>query len=271
MHSIAEPGGTNLPSIDAGPKWSAEQVCSIRYWTPNLLSFRVTRPAGFRFTPGHYARLGLTAGDGTLVWRPYSMVSAADDEQLEFLAILIPQGAFSTLLKNLQVGDSIQVEKASFGFLTVDQLAAGHDLWLLASGTGLGPFVSILRDPAVWQTFERLIVVHSVRRSPELAYRDELGALQATTRFAGSPARLTYIPVVTREPGATPLKARIPQLFADGRLSEAAGQVLDVSTSRVMVCGNPEMALEMRQLLAARGFAPSRRGVPGQMAFEKYW
>lgn len=261
MDAIAKPG-----SHDPAGKWTAERVLSIRYWTPALLSFRTTRHSDFRFTPGHYVRLGLGAGEDT-VWRPYSMVSAAQDDTLEFLIVLVQGGALSQRLELLRVGDEIKVDKLCYGFLTVDQLAPGRDLWLLASGTGLGPFVSILRDPAPWQAFERLIVVHSVRRAAELAYREEIAALPNQA----ARAQLSYIPVVTREAGASELSGRIPQLLADGRLEQAAGAPLNVADSRLMVCGNPEMAVELRQLLAARGFATTRRGLLGQMAFEKYW
>lgn len=267
MNVINEPGPGDVPHNPAG-KWTAERVLSIRHWTPTLLSFRTTRHHDFRFTPGHYARLGLGAGEDA-VWRPYSMVSAAHDDYLEFIAVLVPGGAFSERLERLRVGDEIKVDKLCYGFLTVDQLAPGRDLWLLASGTGLGPFVSILRDAAPWQAFERLIAVHSVRHSAELAYRDEIAALPG--KVAGARARLCYLPVVTREPGATTLAERIPLLLADGRLEQAAGASLSVADSRLMICGNPEMASELRQLLGSRGFATSRRGVPGQMAFERYW
>lgn len=274
MGAIIEPGLQIFRPPAVSDKWTDERVLSVRYWTPTMLSLRTTRYRGFRFTPGHYARLGLDAGDGSIVWRPYSVVSAAYDEYLEFLAVLVPDGAFSAPLAGLREGDTIHVEKASYGFLTVDQLAPGRDLWLLASGTGLGPFLSILRDPAIWRGFERLIVVHSVRQSAELAYRDEIAALAADPLFADSAAQLTYLPVVTREPGATALGAlttRIPQLLADGQLAAAAGRQISVEASRLMICGNPEMARELRQMLGALGFATNRRGVPGQMAFEKYW
>lgn len=249
-------------------KSTVERVLAIHAWTPTLLTFRTTRPAGFRFTAGHYTRLGLGA-DATVVWRPYSMASAPQDEFLEFIAVRVPGGAFSEQLKTLRVGDSLRVDKASYGFLTVNQLAPGRDLWLLASGTGLGPFVSILRDAAVWQDYARLILVHSVRQSAELAWRDEIAALPA--RHGGAQARLSYIPIVTREPGATALAARIPLLLADGRLEAAADSPLSLADSRLMVCGNPELARELREFLGARGYATNRRGVPGQMAFEKYW
>ena len=252
-----------------GEKWTAERVLSIRRWTPTLLSIRLTRYRGFRFTPGHYARLGLEGEGGETVWRPFSVVSAAYDEHLEFLAVLVPGGAFSGRLDKIAVGDTVLVEKASYGFLTLDQLAPGNDLWMLASGTGLGPFISMLRGMDVWRDFRRLILVHSVRQSAELAWRDEIEALPNGRPEAS--ARLTYLPVVTREPGATPLAERIPRLLSAGRLEAAAGAAITVADSRLMVCGNPDLTRELRAAFDARGFATSRRGVPGQMAFEKYW
>lgn len=254
--------------MDPGPKATQERVLAIRHWTPTLLSFRTTRPAAFRFRPGHYTRLGLE-GEGETVWRPYSMASAAGDDFLEFIAVRVPDGPFSERLGRLQGGDPIGVDKAAYGFLTLDQLAPGNDLWMLASGTGLGPFISMLRGMDVWRDFRRLILVHSVRQSAELAWRDEIEALPNGRPEAS--ARLTYLPVVTREPGATPLAERIPRLLSAGRLEAAAGAAITVAESRLMVCGNPDLTRELRAAFDARGFATSRRGVPGQMAFEKYW
>ncbi len=267
-----ETGAANSPAV----KSTRETVLAIHHWTPSLLSFRITRPDGFRFTPGHYTRLGLGSTDTSLgdwVWRPYSLTSARDDASLEFIAVLVPGGAFSERLQQLRVGDMISVDKACYGFLTVNQLAPGRDLWLLASGTGLGPFMSILRDPSVWQNWQRLILVHSVRQPAELAWREEMASLPAILPGLSPTAQatLSYIPIVTREPGATALAARIPALLADGRLEAAAGTALDLAESRLMVCGNPELAKELRQFLTERGYATNRRGVPGQMAFEKYW
>jgi ferredoxin--NADP+ reductase len=259
-------GATSSPAV----KSTSETVLAIRRWTPTLLSFRTSRPDAFRFTPGHYTRLGLGDRDA-MVWRPYSLTSTRDEDFLEFIAVLVPGGAFSEWLQRLRVGEAIGVDKACYGFLTVDQLAPGRDLWLLASGTGLGPFMSILRDPAVWRNFERMVLVHSVRHAAELAWRDEIAALPRLELRGETTATLRYVPVVTREPGATPLAERIPLLLADGRLEAAAGTMLDVAGSRLMVCGNPEMARELRQFLSERGYATNRRGVPGQMAFEKYW
>ena len=271
MGYIAEPGlEAFLPPIES-EKWTTEIVVSVHYWTSTLISFRTTRSCGFRFTPGQYARLGLAGAEGIDVWRPISVVSAANDEALEFLVVLIPGGAFSEALGRLKTGDTIKVEKRSFGFLSVDQLAAGRDLWLLASGSGLGPFVSIMRDENVWRAFERLIIVHSVRQASELAYREEICALAASRKLAIDAAQLTYLPVVTRDAAATTLTSRITELLSTGRLEKAAGTKLNVMTSRLMICGTPGMARKLRQLLSTRGFASSRRNAPGQMAFENYW
>lgn len=276
MGAIEEPGLAifGIPAAATLDKSTIERVLSMRWWTPTLVTLRTTRYRGFRFTPGHYTRLGLGAAKASAadcVWRPFSMASAAHDDFLKFIAVLVSGGAFSEKLKQLRVGDEIRVDKASYGFLTVDQLAPGKDLWMLASGTGLGPFLSILKDPAVWKNFERLILVHSVRHSSELAWRDEIAGMPRGELFEDAKAALSYLPVVTREPGASALAERIPVLLGDGRLEAAAATPLHVAGSRVLVCGNPEMTRELRQALTARGFATNRRGVSGQMAFEKYW
>lgn len=269
MTLVTEPGRATPCPPGTDDRWTREHVLSIHHWTPTLLSFRTTRYAGFRFTPGHYARLGLadsTAGD--IVWRPYSIVSASHADHLEFLAVRIAGGAFSERLAVLSKGATICVEKPSYGFMTHDQLAAGRDLWLIASGTGLGPFVSILQEPEVWQRFSRLIVIHCVRHQAELAYRHEIVSLEQQPPQAG--ATLAYVQVVRREAGTGTFDARIPLLLEDGRLERHLGP-LTAAGARVMVCGNPELTATLRRQLLARGFATARRGVPGQMAFENYW
>ena len=247
------------------PRASLQRVTALRRWTPMLWSLRIDRPEDFRFAPGHYAKLGLTGPDGQTVWRPYSIVSATDDPELEFLIVLIPGGAFSEPLSRIEVGQSVELASALFGFFLEPQLAPGDTLWMLATGTGLGPYVSLLRTSGALDRYRRLIVVHSARLAAELAYRDELEAL------AAADARLGYLPIVTREAGATALSGRIPALIADGTLVHHAGATLDPATDRVMVCGNPDFTTDMRALLNARGFVPCRRGNAGSMLFEKYW
>jgi ferredoxin--NADP+ reductase len=256
--------------MPADLRYTEETVLTIRRWTNILLSFRTTRAPRFRFTPGHYARLGLGAATN-VVWRPFSVASAVHDEYLEFFAVLVPGGDFSDLLSRISEGDAMRVEKGSYGFMTIDRFAPGKDLWLLASGTGLGPFLSILHDPATWQLYDTLIVVHSVRHAGELAYREEIAAIPDGDLLAASPDRLRYVAVVTREsfPGALP--ARIPRLIEDGRLEQAARIELDPQRSRIMVCGNPAMTRELRGLLTERGFRANRREAPGHLAFENYW
>jgi ferredoxin/flavodoxin---NADP+ reductase len=264
------PTEVTLPPPKA-PKWHEERVLRHWHWTPQLVSFRISRDQGYQFVPGRYARLGLADASGEVVWRPFSMVSSVNDDFLEFLVVLVDGGEFSRRLATLKVGDPVLVEKANFGFLTLDQLASGETLWMLASGSGLGPFLSILRDQAAWRIFKHLVLVHSVRQVGDLAYRDDIIAMREAHAVVGIGADLRYFPVVTREAMRGALSARIPQLIEDGRLESAAGLGLEVDKSRVMVCGNPDLAKDMRHLLVKRGFATSRRGVPGQMAFEKYW
>lgn len=247
------------------PRASLQRVTALRRWTPMLWSLRIDRPEDFRFAPGHYAKLGQTGPDGQTVWRPYSIVSATDDPELEFLIVLIPGGAFSEPLSRIEVGQSVQLASAIFGFFLEPQLAPGDTLWMLATGTGLGPYVSLLRTSGALDRYRRLLVVHSVRLAAELAYRDELEAMAATD------TRLSYLPIVTREAGATVLSGRIPALITDGTLVQHAGATLDPATDRVMVCGNPDFTTDMRALLNERGFVPCRRGNAGSMLFEKYW
>lgn len=259
-----------LPAASAG-KFTTENVIAVRHWTPKLVSFRTSRAPGFRFTPGHYTRIGLDAADGTVVWRPLSVVSATYDAHLEFVAVLVPDGEFSGRLTGVREGASARVDRASFGFLTIDHFAPGEDLWLLASGTGLGPFLSILRDPATWAAFRTVVVVHSVGHVDELIYRAEIAAVPCEKPLMLAPGQLRYVPVVTRESHPGTLNARIPRLIEDGQLESAARVPLDRQRSRIMVCGNPGMARELRGQLTGRGFQVNRRGAPGQLAFENYW
>lgn len=239
-------------------------IVDIRYWTPTVFSIRITRPNGFHFIPGHYVRLGLNDGAGGFIWRPFSMVSGGNDPYLEFAMVLVPGGEFSECLGRIAVDAEILVEKHSLGFLTLDQLAPGRDLWLLASGTGIGPFISILRTPSLVREFEHIVLAHSVRFAAELTYRDEIATIAHMLH-------IHYIPVVTRESAAGVFQERLPALITRAALQDYADIDLDVAYSRVMVCGNPELAKDMRSILSTLRFQTSRRGVPGQMVFEKYW
>ncbi len=255
-------------------KATAERILSIRRWNGKLFSLQVTRSASFRFAPGQWARLGIASGSGlpgAVIWRPYSMASAAHDEHLEFFSILVPDGAFSTRLAKAQVGDTLYVEKEPYGFLTTARFTGGRHLWLLASGTGVAPFLSILRDPETWQRYDERVLAYSVREAGDLAYRDELTALGGDELLGAGRPPLRFVPVVTRESVPEALHARLPTLIENGELERAAGLKLSPDDSRLLVCGNPGMLDDVRDALVARGLRSDRSASPGQFATENYW
>lgn len=255
----------------AADRFTTERITAIRRWTPHLFSFRTTRDTAFRFIPGQFARLGLRKEDGEIVWRAYSMVSAPYDEHLEFYSIVVPDGEFTSRLARLAEGDEILVDKTNYGFLTTDRFVDGRELWLLATGTGLAPFISILHDPATWAGYERIVLVHSVRFAAELAYRNELAALAEHPLVGDVVHKLRYVPVVTRERVEGALHARITTLIENGELERAAGFPLDHERSRIMLCGNPQMVDDGRKLLNRLGYKLSRRAAPAQLVVENMW
>jgi ferredoxin/flavodoxin---NADP+ reductase len=258
-------------------KATAETVTGLRWLNDRLLMFTTTKPEKYSFAVGQYARLGL-ADDNGVIWRAYSMASAPDSDQLEFYGIMVSGGLFTALLKNIKPGDRLLVEKQVYGFMTPDRFVDGDDLWMLATGTGIGPFISMLRDPYVWQKFRNLVLVHGVRHADEFSYRDALLALQKQPPRAvpaAMRARLQVIETVTRDPvpaaGDHVLHGRITTLLENGLLEKTAGLPLTVDASRIMMCGNPDMIEDMRRLLHQRGMRPCRRMLPGQFVTENYW
>ncbi len=252
--------------------FSKEQIVSVTRWTPSLLSFTSTRPLELDYLPGQYARIALP-GDGRLIWRAFSFVSAPHEPLLEFVAVLVPGGLFTSRLQDVQAGDAIHIEHENYGFLTADRFADGDDLWMLATGTGIGPFVSMLRDAAAVQSFRRIILVHGVRRDDEMAYRDELLGKQESCARSGTSLMLLHC--VSRPDGeaadALRLAGRITDTWDAGVLEARAGCPVTVESSRVMLCGNPQMIEDMRARLHARGLKPCRRMAAGQFLTENYW
>ena len=249
---------------------TSETIISVRRWTDSLLTFQTTKPPGYSFTAGTYARLGL-ADERGMIWRAFSMTSAPADEFLEFYGVIVPGGLFTAQLNKISPGDTIWVEKQVYGFMTVDRFTDGDDLWLLSTGTGIGPYISMLRDPHVWSKFRNIILVHGVRHAAEFAYRDELAALPPAT-VAGMPAKLQVIRATTRDPATDEhLHGRITTLLEEGQLEKKSGIAITEASSRIMMCGNPEMIEDMRRLLHQRGLRPVRRALPGQFVTENYW
>ncbi len=249
-------------------KFSLEKVLSVHRWTENLFSFTMTRPAHFKFTAGQFARIGLMVA-GELVVRAYSVVSSPFDETLEFFSIVVPDGAFTSNLQHLQVGDELYLEKIPYGFLTLAryQQPAPQDLWLLATGTGLAPFISMLQDFETWQNYQQIYLVYSVRTRAELAYVDRIDDIVAL--FAEGHSGFKFVPIITRDPSAE-LHDRLPILIENGQLEQVVGQVFNPETTHIMLCGNPDMVEDTKEALKARGLSMNRRG-EGNIAVENYW
>ncbi|MCX2897692.1 ferredoxin--NADP reductase [Pseudomonas mandelii] len=252
-------------------KFTRQTLLDVKPITSSLFTLRTTRDPGFRFRAGQFARLGVTRADGSTVWRAYSMVSSPYDEFLEFFSIVVPDGEFTSELSRLKQGDSLLVERQAFGYLTLDRFVDGRDLWLLATGTGVAPFLSILQDFEVWEKFERIILVYSVREAAELAYQELIAGLAQRDYLVDYAHKLQFIPIVTRElhPGA--LNGRITTLIESGELERFAGLTLTPEHSRVMLCGNPQMIDETRKLLKHKDMHLSLSRRPGQVAVETYW
>lgn len=256
---------------DSADKFTCQTLLEVNPLTPSLFTLRTTRDRGFRFRAGQFTKLGVTKADGSTVWRAYSVVSSPYDEFLEFFSIVVPGGEFTSELSRLKVGDTLMVERQAYGYLTLDRFIDGRDLWLLATGTGVAPFLSILQDFEVWEKFERIVLVYSAREARELAYQDLIADLAQREYLAEHVHKLIYIPIVTREhvPGA--LNGRITTLIESGELERAAGVELSPEHSRVMLCGNPQMIDDTRKLLKERNLQLSLTRRPGQVAVENYW
>lgn len=270
------------------------KVIEVTRWAPTLLSFKVTRPDGFKFTAGQFVRLGIHGKDlqyfaqnhetklitseiqgqpidlEGYVFRAYSVASSPYDEFIEFFSVVIPDGEFTSKVNHIQVGDSLLLNTTPFGYLTLAryQLPLPNDLWLLATGTGLAPFLSILKTIDVWQQYQRIILVYSARTSQELAYQAEIGSIKSI--YGDNGASFVFLPIVTREADYAGEKARVPNLIVSGKLTELVGQKLDKERSHVMLCGNPQMVEDTKEALKSIGLTMNRRG-EGNIAVENYW
>ncbi len=249
---------------------SVEEVRSVRHWNEHLFSFTITRPASFRFRSGEFVMIGLP-GENRPLLRAYSIASPAWAEELEFLSIKVPDGPLTSRLQQIQPGDQIFLGRKPTGTLVADALLGGQRLFMLSTGTGLAPFLSLARDPDIYSRFEQICIVHSVRRESDLAFREEL-----ESQLAGDPlvqdealVQLSYLPTVTREPFRT--QKRIGALIEDGSLFEgmAGERRLNPETDRVMMCGSMEMIKELAATLDAAGFEEGSNAKPGQYVIER--
>lgn len=243
------------------PGFRTTPITHITEWSPHLRTLRVEL-SGVHFEAGQFFQLALP-GLGYLEKRSYS-ASSAPGAPLEFFLSLVPGGQLTPSLFELEVGDAVDVESTPYGFFTLNEVPDCEVLWLISTGTGLGPTISMLRHGAIFERFSKICVVHGVRHRAELAYRKEL---ETFVKDRG----LTYVPVVSREPPETSeLAGRVTTNYASGDLMRAAGLPLD-ERSHVLLCGNPLMIEEMTAELKARGLTKHRRREPGHFNFERYW
>lgn len=260
--------------------FGTETVLDVRHWTDDYFSFTTTREDGFRFENGQFVMIGLpiAQADGTTkpLLRAYSIASANWEEQLEFFSIKVPDGALTSQLKSIVPGDTVLVGRKPTGTLLIHDLHPGRNLYLVGTGTGFAPWLSIIKDPHTYERFERVILCQGVRRAGDLAYRDYVVNELPRHEFLGDQisAQLRYYPTVTREPfevDGHDQRGRLTDLMASGAMTTHLGiEALDPTHDRVMLCGSPQMLADFRALLDARGFSASPRiGTPGQYVFER--
>jgi ferredoxin--NADP+ reductase len=249
--------------------WNVEQVLSVRHWTDTLFSFTLTRDPAFRFRSGQFTMIGLQV-DGKPLLRAYSMVSAAWEETLEFLSIKVPDGPLTSRLRHVREGGEVLVGRKPVGTLLPDNLLPGRNLYLLGTGTGLAPFMSLIRDPDVYERFERVVLVHGCRFVAELAYGTMIEETLPADEFLGPmvAGRLIYYPTVTREPFRN--QGRISTLVENGKLASDVGlPALDPALDRVMLCGSPGLLADMTAYLDRSGFTEGSNAAMGAYVIEK--
>ena len=248
--------------------WVEGKVAGKRQWTESLVSLMVTAP-DVKFVAGQFVRLALPAAPGNveaMTGRPYSFVNPPHAQPHEFYFIVVPGGPLSPRLAALESGDPVWLAPRANGFFSIPEVARADVLWCLSTGTGIGPFLSMLRTEDPWTSFQRVVLVHAVRHAEELTYRDAID--DVGRERAGA---FAYIPMVSREPHPGALAGRIPAAIDDGRLEASAGIALSPENSHAMLCGNPAMVEDTQKLLATRGMRRHRRKEPGHVTVETYW
>ncbi|GAB5451702.1 MAG: ferredoxin-NADP reductase [Halioglobus sp.] len=246
-----------------------EEVTEVHHWTDRLFSFKTTRHPGFRFKNGHFTMIGLEA-EGRPLLRAYSMASANYADELEFFSIKVPDGPLTSKLQNLSVGDKVLVNSKATGTLIQDNLLPGKHLYLIATGTGLAPFLSVIRDPDIYEQYDRVILTHGCRYIDELAYQAFITEELPQDEYLGAAVRekLIYYPSVTREKFIH--NGRLTDLLRIGRLPADVGLApIDPAVDRFMICGSPSMLKDISALLDSRGFAEARHGEAAHYVIER--
>jgi len=243
-------------------RWIEARVAENRCWSDALFSLRV-EGAKLGFEAGQFVRIALDV-EGSRIARPFSFVNPPEDPILEFYGIVVPEGPLSPRLAALKKGDALYVAPNPAGFLVLSEIPDAQALWLVSTGTGIAPFLSILRTEAPWRRFRSVVLVHAVRHANELVYRDLISELRARHG-------LKYVSFVSREPAPGSLAGRIPAAIRDGRLEAASGAALSPQSSQVLLCGNPDMLKDATAALVERGLRKHRRRAPGHISVESFW
>lgn len=246
-----------------------ETVTEVHHWTDSLFTLKLTRDPGFRFENGQFAMIGLKV-DGKPLMRAYSMASANYEEHLEFLSIKVPGGPLTSRLQHVKPGDTVLVNRKTTGTLIASNLLPGKTLYMLSTGTGLAPFLSVIKDPEVYERYDKVVLTHTCRHASELVYRELIETELPRNEFFGDMVhgKLQYYPTVTREPFQT--QGRITQLIESGQLFTDLGvKPFDKDTDRVMICGNPNMLRDITHYLENLGWDEGSSGKPGHFVIEK--
>jgi len=249
-------------------QWIEGKVVGNRQWTDRLVSLQVAAPE-VAFVAGQFARLALPAPPGSkepMLGRPYSFVNPPQDAPHEFYFNVLPEGPLSPRLARLKPAESVWLLDRANGFFTIAELPPADALWCLATGTGLGPYLAMLRTADPWDKFERIVLVHAVRYAADLSYREVIAGIAAAHS-----GRFSFVPFVSREAHRGALPGRIPEAIVDGRLEAWTGVPLTAANSHAMLCGNPDMVSDTQSVLERRGMDRHRRREPGHFTVETYW
>lgn len=244
--------------------WVDAKVIENIHWTDTLYSLKVEGDIG-DYEAGQFGRLGLMIDD-EIIGRPYSFVSSPDEDFYEFYSIDVAEGQLSPRLAQLKAGDHIYLGKKANGFLVLSEIPEADDLWMLSTGTGIGPFLSILKTQRPWERFKKCVLVHAVRTAAELTYQPLIESFKQQ-----HPDQFEYVPFVSREKTDYALPGRIPAAIKNGKLEKRAGVNIEDGKSQIMLCGNPDMVKDAREMLEKRGLTKNLRRTPGSISTENYW
>lgn len=270
--AVLDPVAPQAPAVAINRAWTPQKVRWVRHWTKGLFSFAIDRPEDFRFRSGEFVMIGLPdAAGGKPTLRAYSIASPSWADELEFFSIAVPDGPLTSRLVHINEGDQVLLGKKPTGTLVLDALKSGRNLYLIGTGTGLAPWLSVARDLETYQRFNRIIITHTVRNVADLAYRDFLSGGFFDDPLVGDEAKaqLTYYPTVTRED--FPTRGRITDLISSGQLFQDLGLPpgFDPEHDRVMLCGSNAMIRETAALLEAYGLSEGSNAAPGDYVLER--